>query len=281
MIQIIKNGVYLKNDFFLFPGGEVGVKLDSDNLYYKDTKAPYQTIVARLQNSNDIMELVMVADALRRFDPTPIRLFMPYVPYARQDRVCVPGESFSLKAFAQVINSLGFERVTVVDPHSDVTGAVFDRINIITQKDVIHQFEELSIEILNSGAVFISPDAGANKKTSELASYFNHRYFLRADKLRDLATGQIKETIVYADKIDTPVIIADDLCDGGKTFIELAKVLKSKGCPKVILYVTHGIFSKGEEVLLSNGIDQIFTTDSYRINYGNINTLKLLEVFKL
>jgi ribose-phosphate pyrophosphokinase len=281
-ITIHKKDQTLKVESFLFPGGEVGVKLDSNHLRYITTAAPYQTIVARLQSSNDVMELVLVTDALRQIDPTPICLIMPYVPYGRQDRVCVPGESFSLKAFAGVINSLNYVDVTVVDPHSDVTGAVFNNISIITQLNIINKWVDFATMVMGNQAIFVSPDAGANKKTSELAKYFNHQEFIRADKLRDLETGKIKETIVYAnDLTGRTVIIADDICDGGRTFIELAKVLKAKGANKVVLYVTHGIFSKGHNELLKNGIDDIWTTDSYSTATGNLKCFNLFETFKI
>lgn len=211
------------------------------------------------------MELVMATDALSRLDDTPIRLFMPYVPYGRQDRVCVPGESFSLKAFANLINTLPFARVTVVDPHSSVTEAVFDHLHVITQADVIHRFAAFTSRVAQ-GVVFISPDAGANKKTSELARYYGADEFIRADKLRDLSTGEIKETIVYSEPLEgRDVVIADDLCDKGGTFLLLAKALRAKGVGKIVLYVTHGLFThaRGVDHLLSNGIDEVYTTNSY------------------
>ena len=249
---------------FLFPAGEVGIQLKTTNYAYKYTKAPYQTIVARLKNSNDILRLLNVVDALRRFDPTPIRLFMPYLPYSRQDRVCNDGESFALGVFVKLINSMGFEKVTIADPHSDVSTAIIDNVNVLSQIDIIGKFDAFTKRVMQRDVIFIAPDAGSNKKISKLAGYFSHTDFLRADKLRDLATGNIKETIVYADKLDgQTVIIVDDICDGGRTFIELAKVLKKKGAAKVVLFVTHGIFSKGSKPLFADGIDEIYTTDSY------------------
>lgn len=265
---------------FMFPGGEVGVKLDAHNLRYLSTKTDYQTITARLQNPVDVLNLIMLVDALKRFDPTPIRLFMPYVPYARQDRVCVAGEPFSLKAFANIINSLGFEKIAVVDPHSDVTGAVFNNLEVITQVNIIDKWDKFRKDILSS-AILVSPDAGANKKISALAGYLGHYDFIRADKKRNLETGAIIETIVYAENINRPVVIVDDICDGGKTFIELAKVLKAKGATKVILYVTHGIFSKGVKVLLDGGIDDIWITNSYSTGTDNMNAFNLEEYFVL
>lgn len=264
--QFERSKINLDIKSWLFPGGEVGIKLDASNLRYTYTKASYQTIVARIQNSNDLMELVMAKDALARLDNIPIVLILPYVPYSRQDRVCCEGESFSLKAFSRIINSLGFAKVITFDPHSAVTEAVFDNLKVFSQFDVVNKFEALNRRVLK-GAIFVSPDAGANKKTADLAKYFGHNEFIRADKLRNLATGEIRETIVYADKLDgLDVVIGDDLIDGARTFIELAKVLKSKGANKVILYGTHGIFSKGLKVVFESGVDEIFTTNSF---YGN------------
>lgn len=251
---------------FEFPGGEIGIKLHAKNYRYQADEGD-QTIVARLTSPRDILELVMVRDALSRFDPAPIHLVMPYVPYARQDRVCVPGEAFALKAFANVINGLDFQSVRVFDPHSEVTGAVFDRLKIVSQSEIIQRFDAFAKEA--TGSTFVSPDAGSNKKTSELASYFEHNNFIRADKLRDLSTGEIKETVIYQQNLEErDVVIADDICDGGRTFIALAKALKAKGAGKVALYVTHGIFSKGTKALLrdSDGkplIDTIYTTNSF------------------
>ncbi len=228
----------------------------------------------------------MVKDALKRFDPdTPIHLFLPYVPYARQDRVCVPGESFSLKVFAGIINHIGFGKVTIVDPHSDVCGAVFDRVKIISQASVVQSFEAFNKRVLK-GVTFVSPDAGANKKTSEIAAYFAHPEFIRADKLRELSTGKIKETVVYTEDLGgRDVAIVDDIGDGCGTFILLAKALKAKGAGKVILYVTHGIFSKGTKTLFENGIDEIYSTDSYfdvwPAGVDNVTTLKLEDTFQL
>lgn len=263
MIKITRNGTALKSEFFIFPGGEVSVKLDVSNLRFYHETGPIN-VIARIQNSNDLMELALVKDALEEWLVNPvIRLYLYYVPYARQDRVCVRGEPFSVRVFARIINSLRFDMVFIADPHSDVTPAVLDRCTIISQADIVHQFEAFTQRVLR-GVTFVAPDAGSNKKTSMLAAYYGHTDFIRADKLRDLNTGRIKETIVYADDLKgQDIVIADDLCDAGGTFIGLAKVLKAKGASKVILYVTHGLFTKGTKQIYEGGIDEIYTTNSY------------------
>lgn len=260
-IKITKGALELEYKEFIFPGGEVGIKLNAGNYKYLWDKSPVQTITARLSCSNEIIALAMIKDALSRFDKTPINLVMPYVPYGRQDRVCDKGEAFSLKVFCDFINSLNFNSVTICDPHSDVTPALLNNLTVITQADIIHKYIEFGNQ--NKLRVLVSPDAGANKKTLEIAKYFDHDNFVRADKIRDVTNGNIKETIVYCDDFKgRDVLVCDDICDGGRTFVELAKVCKAKNCGKFILYVTHGIFSKGIDTLLENGIDEIWTTNS-------------------
>lgn len=280
-ISILRAGQPVGLKVFDFPGGEIGVKVDGGHWSLAGYVAPaYQTIVARMQGPRDILALMFVADALRQLDNTPIRLVMPYVPYARQDRVCVTGESFSLKVFAGLINGLAFEQVTVLDPHSDVTGALIDRLTVISQVDIINKWPELTARLRQPNVQLISPDAGANKKTGALASYLGHADYLRADKKRDLATGKIIETIVYAaDLAGQTVAIIDDCCDGGATFINLAKALKAKGAAKVVLYVTHGIFSKGIIALLHDGIDEVWTVNSYSNPAVDVDSFIIANAF--
>jgi len=262
-LKICKGEKTLEFKTFNFPGGEVGFKLHATDYAYQAIKAT-NTIIAHIRSSNDLIELAMAKDALERYDENPIQLVLSYVPYARQDRVCVPGESFSLQFFARFLNFLNFQKVIICDPHSTVTPALINNVKVFSQFDIVNKWPEFIKRIMQGGK-FVSPDAGANKKTSDLAALFSHSDFVRADKLRDLGTGAIKETVVYADDLQGQTIfIADDICDGGRTFIELAKVLKAKNAGKVVLFVTHGIFSQGFEPLFNGGIDEIWTTNSFK-----------------
>lgn len=264
-ISIHKGSVTLGLKAWTYPAGEVAVRLDADDKRYLAESAPYQTIVARIQNAGDIVTLMMVDDALRRLDDTPVRLFMPYCPFGQQDRVCVKGESHSLAIFAGLINVMEFDRVTVLDPHSSVMEAVFDRrLHVINQLTIIDKWEELRNRLLHKDVILISPDSGSNKKTAEIAGYIG-KDFIRADKRRNLATGEILETIVYADDLTgMTVAIIDDIGVGCATFTQLAKVLKAKGAASVILYITHAVLSKHLGSVLGSGIDELWTTDSYR-----------------
>lgn len=116
---------------------------------------------------------------------------------------------------------------------------------------------------MNNKFYLISPDAGSNKKIFDLAKLIDYDgEIIRCDKLRDIVTGNIIETIVYKDDLNgKDCLIVDDICDGGRTFIQLATALKQKNCGKIYLIVTHGIFSYGFDVL-SDNIDGIFCTNS-------------------
>lgn len=280
----IKNTLGQHLDFkeFVFPGGEIGVKLNNNLKFFEPVLGQQLNkfiITARLKNSEEVIKLAMVKDALEKIAPegSRIDLEMFYTPYARQDRICDIGEAFSLKVFCNLINSLNFNKVTIADPHSDVTPALLNNVEVVDQLNIFHYWDALRNRV-QQGVTFISPDAGSNKKVAKLAKYFEHKDFIRADKLRDLSNGDILETIVYSEDLQgRDVMIADDIGDGMRTFIELAKVLKAKNAGKIVLYITHGIFSKGTDIIFNAGIDEVWTTNSVNESYKD----KRINVFKL
>lgn len=232
----ILNGEF---ETFKFSGGEIHVRV-------LKTPGP-ANILATINNSDDIMTLLLLCDALKRMGKTIETIIIPYFPYARQDRVCNRGEALSVKIMADLINSIGAGQVVIHDPHSDVTPALINNYFVTKLDDLCPP------EILE-GKMIICPDAGAEKKIRLLK-----RPYILCTKDRDTATGEIKRTIVHHHgSLDGQnCIIVDDICDGGRTFIEIAKVLKSKNAGTIDLYVTHGIFSKGMEVF-KGLIDKVY-----------------------
>ena len=233
-----------------FPGGECHVQISSIKITEKTD------IVAYLKSSHDIMALLLTVDAIRRtHQKTAINLSIPYFPYARQDRVCNPGEALGVAVMARLINGLHCESVTIFDPHSDVTPALIHNCQIITLADIVSK-SVLVDEILNKNMTLISPDAGAEKKIQSVAKRIAESgksvNVLCASKVRDTATGKIVSTQIHGELLGSDFIMVDDICDGGKTFIELAKLLKSLGAQNIYLYVTHGIFSKGLDIFREN-----------------------------
>ena len=269
MIKLNINGSSINYNEFIFNGGELHVNLPPS--------LPFECVViieASLTSSDEIMKLMMINEALSQYDIHCKYLKMAYIPYARQDRRCVKGDAFSLKPFCDLINGMKFDGVEVVDPHSDVATALLNNVKIVSQLDVIKKNDIATNLMFNTTAV--SPDAGANKKTNSIAVRAG-KPFIRADKIRSVTDGQIIGTEVYCDDLNgEEVTIFDDICDGGRTFIELAKKLKEKNAGEINLYVTHGIFSKGYDVLFDGGIDHIITTDSLNPpEHENVTILKL------
>lgn len=252
-----------------FPGGEIRVR-GADMPYKEDV-----ILYAILTNSDDVMTLVMLVDALRETGIKNITLSMPYVPYARQDRVCNRGEALSIRAFAKIINSLNFSSVIVLDPHSDVTPAIIDRCRIVPRASVMGIHKDVYAWIIKddtSPMYLVSPDAGAVKKSYEITKEFpQFDGIIFADKVRDVKTGEIVRTTVHNVPFDIDearLLVCDDICDGGRTFIELAKVLKPHKPKELNLYVTHGIFSQGKD-LLGEYFDNIWcTVDFTEYNKG-------------
>lgn len=257
---------------FVFPGGEIQVKVDTDNLTITSQ------CVARLQSANNIMELLLVKDILDQeratWDGTDSCLIIPYFPYARQDRRMVKGEALSAKVICNLINSLNFSRVTSYDLHSDVVPALLNNFNHVEVQNIVADFDFLSDTLRLRNTVIVSPDVGASKKILKISQKLKKCYpkndfpVIQASKVRDVNTGEITGThidFVSVSKYDNFVIM-DDICDGGRTFIELAKVLREAGAKKIYLYVTHGIFSKGLDVF-KELIDGIFTTNTFLNDY--------------
>jgi ribose-phosphate pyrophosphokinase len=244
-----------KFETFAFSGGEIHVRVTEHN--------PLSNIRAILKTPSDIMTLLLLADALKRLNSIIVSLEIPYFPYARQDRVCNKGESLAVKVMADLINGIGAERVSVADPHSDVMCALINNCQVI---NVYY-----SLKKLIGDKLIICPDAGAEKRISKL-----QLPYVMATKVRDPMTGQILRTQLYDESgtvRDRACLIVDDICDGGRTFTELAKVLRDHGAASVELYVTHGIFSKGLEVF-KGLINNVY---NYDYNTGEIICTRTME----
>lgn len=248
MIVILHEGKPLATHSLTFSGGEVQFSIDPFDL-----QSPVFGMIAETRSARDLIELFMATDALRRtlkgIEPI-IHLSIPYLPYARQDRVMMPGQSLSLKVVCDMINAQKYTSVSVWDVHSDVALALLDRVHNLEAYEFVKRF-------FHKETVLVAPDAGASKRVAKLAKELDAVY-VRADKVRDVTTGAITDTAVYSEHVgDKDFLIVDDICDGGRTFIELAKKLRPLTNGRVLLYVTHGIFSKGMAVF-DDHIDEIF-----------------------
>ncbi|MDA3616470.1 ribose-phosphate diphosphokinase [Polluticaenibacter yanchengensis] len=240
---------------FTFSGGEPHIKI-APQLNTEQSV----TITHRLNSFNDLGLLCLAVDALKRMGIVMGTLIIPYFPAARQDRLMVKGEPLTVKVYAEIINGLGFNKVIILDPHSEVTPALLNNCDTVPN----HAFIKKVIEIIDKPLYLVSPDGGALKKIYKVSEFLNGIEVIECSKSRDVKTGKLKEFIVYANDIENKdCLIVDDICDGGGTFIGLAEELKKKGAGKLYLAVTHGIFSKGFEGL-DQYFEQIFTTNSIK-----------------
>ena len=255
---------YIKYKINKFPDGQQSVDLVDIFNITDDIR-----IATRLNSFSDLEILICATKALRNITTKPIHLYVPYFLGSRSDRKFgLGGVNYLKEVICPIINSLDFATVEVLDPHSDVLEACLNNfVKLPTNYLVKQALTQIDNKDGAQNRVYlVSPDAGAYKKIFDVAQKFNIDNIITASKVRDLKTGAILRTeipILNQHK-DLKYIIIDDICDGGRTFTELAKVMKqSRPTAKLYLIVTHGIFSAGFDEL-GKYFEQIYTTNSYK-----------------
>lgn len=248
-------------DFFheviKFPGGEWHVKGKSFG------RGDHYRVVVRSASADDLFALAVVADAVHR-DGGSVSAVIPYFPGARQDRR-QPGEALSAKVYANFVNNLGLDEVLIMDPHSPVITALLDNVRVIPHATT-------AACAMRGVDVLIAPDAGAVKRTEEVAALLDVPV-IQATKKRDMSTGRLSGFEVAIPDKHVVYGIVDDICDGGGTFLGLAE---ATGLPRenLRLFVTHGIFSGQAVTNLPERYLEIRTTDS-------IDRQKLPDAFRV
>jgi len=240
---------------FTFSGGEPHIKIGQGFDVSKTV-----TVTHRLNSFNDLGHVCVCIDALKRMGVKSINLFVPYFPAARQDRVMIGGEPLTVKVYADILNAMSLNNITVFDAHSEVTPAVLNNSSVITNHAFI---KKISIELAKD-LLLISPDGGALKKIYKVSHFLGGQEVVECSKSRNTKTGELSGFKVYADDLKgKDCLIVDDICDGGGTFIGLAEELKKKNAGNLYLAISHGIFSKGFDEL-GKYFTKIYTTDSVK-----------------
>lgn len=188
-------------------------------------------------------------------------LYLPYLPHARMDRVKNPEDVFTLKTFAHLINSLNFERVYVWDAHSNVGPALIDRCHDVTAKNWIEEAIKQLGYAQNSLCLFF-PDEGAQKRYGGMFPEYTQAFGI---KKRNWETQKIEGYMIVGEENikDKYVLIIDDICSYGNTFVKAAEAIREAGAVDVSLYVTHceDAISKGD-IFKNNIFENVFTTNS-------------------
>lgn len=260
-------------EFKKFPNGETLMVEESiqDDVFRLSFK--YST-------DDDLIKLMLVKNYLDTNKIDVPELVIYYMPYSRMDR-SQDGSAFTLKYVASFINSLKFQNVKVIEPHSDVTNALIDNVEPIYVNDTLLPMVMGEVDFLQSDVLFF-PDAGAAKRYSHMK--FPH---LVGHKHRDFKTGNIESLQVVGKVPSQPfnVIIVDDLSSRGGTFMFSAKELKKLGADKIYLLVAHAedtIFDG--DIFKTDYIEKVFTTNTIMTKNGKWDNKQYdskLEVYEI
>ncbi|MBR4767702.1 MAG: ribose-phosphate pyrophosphokinase [Lachnospiraceae bacterium] len=247
-----------------FADGAIDIKIAPELL-----KPEERNEIRWLFDNNE--ELVIVYYLVKHMNTKGIDdivLKMPYIPNARKDRAERPQDVFTLKYFAELINSLHFKYVEVLDPHSVVSTALIDRIRPAgPEKNVAALLGTLGENVL-----LYYPDEGSVKRYAEKIG----REYIYGMKSRDKTTRVINhlEICGETEKIkDSDILMVDDICASGKTLLISARKLRELGAGRIFVYVSHC-----EETVLGgellDEIDALYTTDSiFRSSHPKIRLI--------
>lgn len=233
------------------------------------------------ENDREFLALIYLVKHLRRFKAKTIHLEMPYIPNARMDRVKNSTDVFTLKYFADILNGLNIDSITVLDPHSNVSEALINNLNINTPESYIisaiahTQGGWFNWNSISDKLLMFYPDEGAMKRYSGMVKI----PYAFGIKKRDWETGNILGLDVAGDVNaikGKDILIVDDICSKGGTFYHSAKKLKELGANDIYLYISHceNTILEGE-LLKGDLIKKVYTTDSiFTKEHEKIEVLK-------
>lgn len=243
---------------FRYPAGEVQVRL-LDSELAKVAEADEIIVWARI-TTGDILALAMLKDAIEGVNKGTaqnIVLVLPYLPYGRADRRFTLGDCNGLETFGRHIDQLGFSYVVTLDAHSPITKGVISNFYNVSPEPLISEFIG---KYMGDAFTILLPDKGASRYDLKKLGY----PIVQCDKKRNPKTGAFEGFDVP--RVETQdVLIVDDICDGGGTFLGIAAKLPGFN---LNLYTTHGIYSKGLGPL-SSSFKKVFCSDSFP-SLGNL-----------
>ena len=229
----------------------------------------------------NIIETLLIADALERIGARSASIIIPWMGYSLQDKVFTPGEPISAKVVANVISNSFIKRVFLLDLHNSSIPGFF---SIPTDHFFADQLfiEYLKKNQLLNNSVVVSPDFGGIKRARTFAKKVNLP-LLNIDKNRDLSTGEVTANAIHGGSVvGKNVLLFDDVIVSGGTVIETAKLLKENGAEKIIFYATHGIFCNNAlEKIEKSDLDKVVVTNSIeqKTESKKLEILNLSEIF--
>ena len=194
--------------------------------------------------NDNLMELLLCIDALKRSSAKNITAVIPYFGYARQDRKVVPRTSISAKLVSNLITKAGADRVVTVDLHAGQIQGFFDiPVDNLFSTPIFARHVKKNLK--NKDIICVAPDIGGTERARALGKLLGANLAI-VDKRRP-APGKSKVMNVIGSVENKTCIVVDDIIDSGGTIINAAQALKERGAKEVYVYITHGVLS-GEAV---------------------------------
>ena len=228
--------------------------------------------------NDNLMELLLCIDALKRSSSKNITAVIPYFGYARQDRKVVPRTSISAKLVSNLITKAGADRVVTVDLHAGQIQGFFDiPVDNLFATPIFSRHVKKNIKSKN--IICVAPDVGGTERARALGKILGADLAI-VDKRRP-KPGQSKVMNVIGSVKDKTCIIVDDIIDSGGTIINAAKALKERGAKEVYVYITHGVLSgEAVEQIKQSVIKKLVITDTID-NHDKIKKAKNIEVLPI
>ncbi len=228
--------------------------------------------------NDNLMELLLCIDALKRSSAKNITAVIPYFGYARQDRKVVPRTSISAKLVSNLITKAGADRIVTVDLHSGQIQGFFDiPVDNLFATPIFARHIKKKIKTKN--LICVAPDVGGTARARALGKMLNIGLAI-VDKRRS-APGKSVVMNVIGNVKNKTCIMVDDIIDSGGTIVNAAKALKNRGAKEVHVYVTHGVLS-GDAVnkILKSEIKNLIVTDTIE-NIDKVKKAKNIEVLSI
>ena len=228
--------------------------------------------------NDNLMELLLCIDALKRSSAKNITAVIPYFGYARQDRKVVPRTSISAKLVSNLITKAGADRIVTVDLHAGQIQGFFDiPVDNLFATPIFAR--HIKKKIRSNDIICVAPDVGGTERARALGKLLNVGLAI-VDKRRP-KPGHSQVMNVIGNVKDKTCIIVDDIIDSGGTIVNAAKALKGRGAKEVYVYITHGVLSGDAVKKIKNSmIKKLIITDTID-NGEKVKSVKNIEVLPI
>ena len=228
--------------------------------------------------NDNLMELLICIDALKRSSAKNITAVIPYFGYARQDRKVVPRTSISAKLVSNLITKAGADRVVTIDLHAGQIQGFFDiPVDNLFATPIFAR--HIKKKIKNKNLICVAPDVGGTERARALGKFLQAGLAI-IDKRRPVP-GKSEVMNVIGNVKDKTCIIVDDIIDSGGTIINAAHALTERGAKEVHVYVTHGVLSgKAVEKIKNSKIKRLVITDTID-NSDRVKRAKNIEILTI